>query len=663
MAKVPMKRIEIITLLTDGKSVIERLQRRGVVDIMQYQGEDGQQKIEKVSTEQSVQIFEKNASIIDQAITVLDGYSPEKKSLLSAFEPRAAVTTEQFGEMALKAEESIRISNDIISLSQKIKENRASLKANNQYRASLESWRELEVPMRFKGTGLTAAFIGTLPGAWDRETLLESLKPDPETPLPAEVQIVYSYSEQSGIFVLCHKDYKDECSKSLRELGFALPSVITGKPPAQVIQEYEQKAQQLEDEIVRLTADIIDKADQRQQLLFTLDYLSMRADKYRALENLALTNSTMIINGYIPAEKADALANELQNKYIASVTVSQPTRDEEPPVAFKNAMPAAAIEDITESYDMPSKTDVDPNPVMAFFYYAFFGLMLSDAGYGLLMALATGFILKFKKPEGNTRRNMQKFFICGLSTIFWGALFGSWFGDIVRVVSSTFFGKEVILGPIWFDPVTQPMKLLVFSLILGFIQVVVGLGVKFYMLWREGKRLDAIFDVGFWWILFAGIILLILPMVITTSIPLGTIGKAVALIGVAGLLITGGRDSPSIVGKIFGGLGGLYGITGYFSDILSYCRLMALGLVTGIIGSVVNSIGSMMGDGILGAVMLGVVFIFGHLVNFGINALGAYVHCNRLQYVEFFSKFYEGGGRLFKPFNVNTKHYKFKEEH
>ncbi|MDD4546260.1 MAG: V-type ATP synthase subunit I [Oscillospiraceae bacterium] len=663
MAKVPMKRIEIIALLTDGKSVIERLQRRGVVDIMQYQGENDHHKVEKFNTEQSVRIFEKNASIINQALAVLDEYSPEKKSLLSAFEPRTAITTDRFEELASKAEESISVSNEIIALSQKVKENRASLKSNIQYRSSLESWCGLEVSMRFKGTGLTTAFIGTLPGAWDRETLLESLKIDPETSLPAEVQIIYSYSEQSGIFVLCHKDFKDECSKALRELGFALPAVITKSPPAEVIQEYKQKATQLENDIARFTANISDKADQRQHLLFTLDYLSMRADKYRALENLALTRSTMIINGYVPTEKADGLAAELQNKYTASITISQPTDDEEPPVAFKNVMPVAALEDITESYDMPSKTDVDPNAVMSFFYYAFFGLMLSDAGYGLIMVLVTGLILKLKKPEGNSRRNMQKFFLCGLSTIFWGALFGSWFGDVVRVVSGTFLGKEVILRPIWFDPVTKPMDLLIFSLVLGFIQVVVGLGVKFYMLWRERKRLDAIFDVGFWWVLFAGIVLLILPTAITTSLPLDTIGKVVALTGGAGLLFTGGRSSPGIAGKIFGGLGSLYGITGYFSDILSYCRLMALGLVTGIICSVVNTIGAMVGNGIIGAIMFILVFIAGHLINFGINALGAYVHCNRLQYVEFFSKFYEGGGRLFKPLNVNTKHYKFKEEH
>ena len=661
MAKVHMKRIEIIALLTDGKSVVERLQRRGAVDLLQYEETGDGKKAERISTGQSVQIFEKNAALVKQALAVLEEYAPQKKPLLSSFEPRTAISTEQFEAMASKAEASIIKSNELTKLAQKISENKAGLKSNRQYAELLESWRALEVPMRFTGTAQTAAFIGTLPGAWDRETLLEQLKTEPGAPLPAEAQIVYSYSVQSGIFVLCHKEYEEECSRALRKLGFSLPSNMTAKPPAEVIAEYGREADRLEREIESLTVEIMALSSLRQQLNFTLDYLSMRIDKYRALENLALTRSTMIMIGYIPEDKAESLAAELEEKYTISVSVKEPSEEEEPPVAFKNVMPAAALEDITESYSIPSKSDVDPNAVMAVFYYALFGLMLSDAGYGLLLALACGLILKFKKPEGNIMRNMQKFMLCGLSTVFWGALFGSWFGSFVLTVN--LFGHNIRLSPLWFDPVARPMDLLVFSLIIGFIQVVVGLGVKFYTLWRSGKKLDAIFDVGFWWVVFAGILCIIASSLLPATLPLKNIGIVIALAGTAGLLLTQGRDAESIFGKIMGGFGGLYGITGYFSDVLSYCRLMALGLVTGIIGTVVNTIGGIGGKGIFGTVLFVLVFIFGHSVNLGINALGAYVHCNRLQYVEFFNKFYEGGGRLFTPLKVNTKHYKFEEEH
>ena len=659
MAKVRMKRIEIISLLTDGKSIIERLQRRGVVDLLQYEIPDDQNGIEKIDTSPSIQLFERNSAAVRQALAILNEYSPEKQSIMASFEPRTAISTAEFGEMAEKTEMSIRTANEIIKLNQKINENKASLKARIQYAESLEAWSFLEVPTGFVGTSQTAAFIGTLTGQWDRERLIESLKPDPDTDIPAEVEIEYSFREQSGIFILTHKEYQEVCTQALRKLGFAQPPIITEKPPSVVIEEYRQAIDELEQENERLISDIISRADMRQQLLFTLDYLAMRADKYNALQDIAITRQTMIIEGYIPAENADSLVKELNEKYLLSITVSEPDEDENAPVAFKNSMPAAAIEDITSSYSMPSKDDVDPNPVMAFFYYLFFGLMLSDAGYGVLMALACGLILKFKKPEGNMKRNMQKFMPCGLSTVFWGALFGSWFGSFVLKVN--LFGQEISLSPIWFDPVAQPMTLLILSFALGFIQVVVGLGVKFYMLWRSGDKLGAVFDIGFWWVLFAGILTVLASSMV--SIPrLDTIGIGVAAAGAFGLLLTQGRSSPSIFGKLLGGLGSLYGITGYFSDILSYCRLMALGLVTGIIGTVVNTIGSMGGKGIAGTILFIIVFIFGHSVNLGINVLGAYVHCNRLQYVEFFSKFYEGGGRPYSPLKVNTKHYKFKEE-
>lgn len=663
MAKVHMKRVEIITLITDAKSVVERLQRRGVIDLIQYQSSDGSDKFEKIDADQSIKLFERNSSTVHQALALLDEYVPEKKPLLSSLSPRTGITTAEFAKMAENVEPSIRKAYDIIALDRKIDEHRVNLKSLCNAIDALKSWHTLEVSMRFKGTAQTKAFIGTLPGAWDREKLLSALKSNPDKPLLADVQIVYSYREQSGIFLLCHKEYEQECERVLREIGFALPPQTTDKMPSDEIANYESQVKHIMQDIKNLTDTICKMANVRKQLVFTLDYLSMRVDKYRALEQFAMTQRTMIIEGYAPADESEALAAELMQKYTICVTVSEPSEHEQPPVAFKNIMPAAAIEDITASYSMPSKNDVDPNPVMAVFYYLFFGLMLSDAGYGMIITIATALVLHFKKPEGSMRLNMQKFMLCGMSTMFWGALFGSWFGDIVSVVSLNFFGNHVILAPIWFNPVSDPMKLLMFSLVLGFIQVVVGLGVKFYKLWQDGNRLDAIFDVGFWWVVFGGIVLVIAPMAIDTTIPLDKIGVAVAVTGAIGLVATQGRNSKGVFGKILGGIGSLYDITGYFSDILSYCRLMALGLVTGIIGSVVNTIGSLNGGGIGGAVMLTLVFVVGHSINLGINALGAYVHCNRLQYVEFFSKFYEGGGRLYSPLRVNTKMYKFKEEH
>ena len=265
---------------------------------------------------------------------------------------------------------------------------------------------------------------------------------------------------------------------------------------------------------------------------------------------------------------------------------------------------------------------------------------------------------------------MMKFFYCGLATTFWGFMYGSFFGDLVGAVSRGFFDGSVELPPIWFDPSKDPMKLLILSFLLGFLHICIGLGANFYKLWKNGDKVGAICDVGFWHLTFAGIAILVFPMVapmmapitIPDSVPLSDIGKYVALAGVAGLVLTGGRKAKGIVGKIIGGVGTIYGVTGYFSDLLSYSRLMALGLVTGIIGSVANMIGTLFGSGIVKLAIFIFVFLFFHAINLGISALGAYVHVNRLQYVEFFAKFYEGGGTMFHPFTGNTKHFKIKED-
>jgi len=287
--------------------------------------------------------------------------------------------------------------------------------------------------------------------------------------------------------------------------------------------------------------------------------------------------------------------------------------------------------------------------------------MFSDAGYGLLLALVCGYLGFGKRLEKSKRENYKMFFFCGISTTFWGFLFGGFFGDIIYTVSATFLGKEIKLTPIWLDPISQAMSLLIFSVALGMVQILVGLSIKFYILCRRKKIADAVCDVGFWMIILLGICSLATGMGLQMPV-FSAIGTWTSLSGAAGLLVTGGRKSKNIAGKIFGGVVGLYNITGYVSDALSYCRLMALGLATGAIANVANMLGAMFGSSVIGIFLFVIIAIFGHCLNFAMNMLGAYVHTNRLQYVEFFSKFYEGGGRKFAPFRMNTKYYQFSEE-
>lgn len=242
-------------------------------------------------------------------------------------------------------------------------------------------------------------------------------------------------------------------------------------------------------------------------------------------------------------------------------------------------------------------------------------------------------------------------------------MFGSWFGDIVQIVGKQFFNKDIPSLALWFEPVRDPMKLLLFAFLFGIIHLFVGLGVRFSMLWKDGKRLDAILDVIPVYLLILGAAPLCAGIVIPVPSLLAAIGKYLALAGASFIVLTAGRSTKNILGKLGGGLYGLYNIgAGYMGDILSYSRLLALGLSTGVVASVVNVLGTISNNMLVKGIMLVFVFIFGHSVNIAVNLIGSYVHTNRLQYVEFFSKFYEGGGKAFTPLRSNTKYYRLKEE-
>lgn len=674
MTVLKMQQVEIIALQRDAKPIIEFLQRSGVVEISRKPDDEpildaeGEPLI-MLQTHTNIAQFEKTLQLVNTALTLLDTYAPNKKGMLSGLAGRRELTVTDFKEHASKVDSSLRTAREINALSQKIEAADVAVSHTRTLLESVLPWEGLSIPMQFAGTRYTAAIIGSLPAQYTEESLLaalaEAYHTDDETiEFPAvSISIASATRELSCIVVLCHRKDEETVRTTLRKIGLSIPSDPTTHPPEVRISRFrkriEEALQEKEDAIKQLNT----YSGERENLEFLSDYYLMRKDKYEAIGKLLFSAKTFILEGYVPERDAKTLEDKLISKFDVSVAILDTDEsDEDVPVLLKNNPLVTPVEDIVRSYSLPSKQDVDPNAAMAFFYYLFFGMMLSDAGYGIIMVVLTLLVLRFLKPEGAMKANMQKFCLCGLSTVFWGALFGSWFGNIVYVVSTTFFGKTITLAPLWFDPVTDPLKLLILSLILGFIHIMVGLALRFYNMWRHGDKIGALFDVGLWWVVFCGLGMMIAAMALTVSFPLQKIGLYVLAAGGLGLVLTQGRSSKSIPGKIMGGIGSLYSITGYFSDILSYSRLMALSLVTGIIGTVVNTIGSIGGGGIGGAIGFILVFVFGHTINIGINVLGAYVHVNRLQYVEFFSKFYEGGGKPFMPFGVNTKRFKFKEE-
>lgn len=653
MAKLKMKKVELIALLTDSKKIIELLQRRGIVEICSNTDDE----LFKTNVTSIVSSFEKFKVTAIQALEILDRYAPEKKALADMLNGRTEVDKHDFGKGAMELETIMNSASEIVRCNRSIIDFENTISQLDVKCDTLREWINLDVPLNFKGTVSTSAFIGSVP------FMISADEIEAKFPSGCSAEVISSSKEQTNIFVMLSKDSEEEASEVLRSMSFIPISIKENMIPKELLRSYNMEKEKLEKSIEQLKKKIIQLAENRKKLKFAVDYLQMRKDKYEALNDLGFTKKTFVLTGYIPEKYTLSLQKEIESKFTALITYSEPENGEDVPVLLENSGFSAPVEGITKMYALPSEKDVDPTPVMSFFYYLFFGMMLSDAGYGLLMLIGTTIALKKFKLETSMRKTLTMFRNCGISTIIWGALFGSWFGDIVQVVGREFFHKEIGSIALWFQPLDDPIKLLLYSFALGILHLFLGVAVSFRMTWKEGKKLDAFLDTVPVYLTVLGVAPLAAGILTNVPSALKTIGTYMMMAGVILLVLTSGRHSKSVFGKFFGGIYALYNTaTGYLSDILSYSRLLALGLATGSIASVINLIGTMPENTAVKAVLLIVVFIVGHTANLAINLLGAYVHTDRLQFVELFSKFYTGGGREFAPLTTNTKYIKFKEE-
>lgn len=669
MAMLQMQRIFIYALRKDRKPILELLQRRGVIEVNGDIPEDN--VFHKSDMTYAKNGFEKNIATAQEAVEILNGLMPEKNSLLASLSGKKTVTTEEYNSFRDKYEATVKTANRIITYNKIIAENKAEILKLQANIEILKPWTGLDIPINFKGTKFTKSFIGTLPKEYSLEEIYQVLAD--YTPL--NIDIISSNKDQTCIFVLCQKDKSDKVYEILRAIDFAHPDITSDKAPAELLKELEQHIIEANKNIEQAEEDIKALASYREDLKFLQDYDRMRADKYEVIGQLSQSRNLFILQGFIAEKDAKALEEELNRKFEVYVEFEKPSPDDEVPILLKNNGFAKPLEDVVAGFSLPGPGEIDPTFVMSLFYYMLFGIMLADAGYGAIIVIACGLALfKYGKTMEDSLKNFLKMFLfCGISTFFWGAMFGSFFGDLVDVIATNYFGvtETPIIAPLWFFPVSKPMKMLVFSMLLGIIHLLTGLIMKAYQLIRQKDYIGIIYDCLSWFALvFSSVILLLSLDMITNIFDISVkispmVAKIFGIIAIASaviIILTNGRESKNPFKRFLKGLYALYGITGYLSDVLSYSRLLALGLASGVICNVVNKMAGMAGKGPIGIVLFILIIVLGHVLNFAINILGAYVHTNRLQYVEFFGKFYEGGGRAFIPFQSKTKYYKVKEK-
>lgn len=660
MAKLKMDRFRIIALRKDRKRLLEHLQDSGIVQVEKI--DESRQGFSKEDTSASIERFRKSARLCQQAQNILGKLSKEKKGLLDSFKGRREIDPDHIGVLAENAKDILLICEDIIGCENTIANLSAEKIRINTRLDTLNSWKDLDIPFSYKGTVSTFAFIGVLPLKYDILSLSEAV-----TRLDGELKfsfdIIGESEKETNIVFFVMKDEKERAEEVLRRLSFLTPAVTCDCTPKEETDSLKSRLEQIEKEKAEALQKIKSYGDKHREIKETEDYFNLRADKYEVIGNLEQTSHTFLIEGFIPEvdeKKLEKLCNRVSTCHIEFTECDQ----KDAPVKLKNNGFASPAQSIVTMYASPSHEDIDPTPVLAFFYYFFFGMMFSDAGYGLLFVLATAIMIKFLKPETSMKLNLKLFQYCGISTFFWGLIFGSFFGDAPAVIYNKITGASITMADIFPWPIIDPQKdallLMVISIALGLIHILVGMGCKFYICIKNKDYLGAFFDTGFWMLLLIGLAVLAAGMALGQTVM--NAGIIISLCSVAGLLLTQGRKKKGIVGKVVGGLASLYDITSYISDLLSYSRLLALGLTTAVMGQVFNMLSTMFSGGIVGAIIFIIIFIVGHLINFGLNALGSYVHTMRLQYVEMFSKFYEGGGKPFEPFTIKSKYIRIQEE-
>ncbi len=665
-----MRKLSVYATKKHRKAVLEFLQSLGAMEIDTPESQDV--SLKKMDTSTQRVRFQKVADEFDHVIDLLKKYDTESKSKLLNLE-NTQITRAEYDQVVNDARSYYSKVNDILGIEKSIYESQATITRKENKIQTLSPWSKLDIPLNSEKTKRTKIFIGTFPETLSEERLYEIVSRDIEEPVPVTCEILYDENQITNVCVIATNRVADKVEENMRSVGFSKLPFLSHRVPVNAIKKRQDDIVQEQDKIKKAEEELKTYVQYIPKFRIAADYYRTRSEKYRILGDLPQSNKVFFIQGWVEAAQAENIAKVLEEKFDAVVDIEKD--DEAAPIKLKNNHFSEASEGVLESYGLPTHGRVDPTFVMSLFYVFFFGMMLSDAGYGIIMAIACAIVLKkYPRMASGTNKMLRLFFWCGISTTFWGFMFGGFFGDAIDVIAHTFFGvpeTTAVLKPLWFAPLENPMRLLIWCMLFGMIHLYAGLGMKGYEYLKNKDVVGFISDVVAWYLFLTGLVLMLLPTDIFASIAqmqfnfpawLVTLSKVITIVGMVTIILMSGRANKNWGLRVALGAYDIYGVTSWLSDVLSYSRLLALGLATGVIASVINSMAIMQGKTVIGVIVFILVFLVGHTLNIAINLLGAYVHTNRLQYVEFFGKFYDAGGEPFRPFKSNNKYIEIKED-
>lgn len=641
MAVSNMKKLSVAVLREEADGLLYALQRLRCVELSASPEEP----------DASVQNADKSRLVVAQtqareAIEFLSGYRVQNRGLFPS--PIEVEWDENWPEGESLANEAVRLAKTIELA------HRERLKLINQ-KEGLAPWQNYNGDLPESKTKTTRTVCGLLPGLFPMDTLDEALADYAcvVEEIPSSGDTKTKNRPHAVVVTLWNTEY-DDILRVLHGLGFT-PVPYTVSAADGGVSGMLTTLAHREVEITEELADIRMQAEKLAESLPILeeywDRLSTIEARQDAADQLSYTTHTAVLTGWVPENQVEPVVALLEQRG-AAYEMTEPTPGEDVPVLMVNNAMASQFEPVVSLYSLPAYGSFDPTFLMSFFYIFIFGLMFADVGYGLLLMLGCFLGKKLLHPEGSLGKFLNMFAMCGGSMAVMGVLFGGYFGDLPQAIAQNFGGRTESLDlSLWFNPLNDPMQFLVISIVIGAIHLFTGLTVQFYVLWKKGDKVSAICDAGSWMLIFIGAGVSFLTLYV---------GLGIVALGVLMILCTAGRHEKNPVMKALKGLLGLYGIVNYVSDLLSYSRILSLGLASAVIASVFNIIGTMAGPSVIGVLLLLVVGTVGHVMNLAINLLGSFVHTSRLQYIEFFGKFYEDGGRPFTPLTPRSKYVRFR---
>ncbi len=643
MAIEKMKHLRMVAMASDREDLLRKLQHMGCVEIVQPEADPEDPlwaSLARPDTGGLAAAHEEQLQA-ERALEVLKRYAPAKSGFLA---PRPSVPEKDLLNPE-QTRQGMSLAQEVHGLDRRLSAIRAEQTKLEAQKEALRPWLNLDLPLETGSTPQVVFQLGTLPASLPMNQAEGEVQAAGEL---AELTEVSASRESHYCTLVCHASQGDAVLETLKNLGWSRANLRdwTGTA-AENLERLEQETRALKEEAASIEEKLSGMGDRNAPLQKMADLACINVSREEARSRLMDTGETFLLEGWVPSERWPALEREL-SAYPCAVEAADPAPEEYPqvPVKLKNNWFTKPLNMVTDMYSLPAYGSLDPNPLMAPFFILFYGMMMADMGYGLIMMLASVVVIKKAKPDGATMRYMMPLLgLCGVSTFLWGAATGGFFGDLIPQLVQLMNPGSTFALPKLFDPLDKAVNVLVGALVLGVVQIFTGMAVSMYKQIKAGETMAALCGEGAWFLVF------ILAGAAAVS---GQIIPCVAAILVV-LALTQGYGKKGIVGKLMGIAGSLYNnVTGYFSDILSYSRLMALMLAGAVTAQVFNTLGAMTGN----VIAFFIIAMVGNALNFALNILGCFVHDMRLQCLEYFGRFYEDGGKPFRPLDLDTKYYK-----